>query len=148
MNRLILELARTLHRPSLASGYSLPIVRVLANVSLQSTEGWTTVRKAIIDTGAAVSLIPNDVWRRAKFDPIVKVRTAGVVNRPECTIPATLASVNCLLLHGPDRIGPLPIHALLADSDRVPLLLGVSGILDRLRVVIDISNGHAVLESD
>ena len=78
---------------------------------------------------------------------IVPVRTAGVVNRPECTVQATLAKVKCVILHGQDHVGPLSIHALLAESDRVPLLLGVSGILEQVRLLLHIPANSAFLEA-
>lgn len=147
MARIDLEIARTLHQPSLASGYSLPVARLLTSMSLRTSDGWTPAHRAVIDTGATVSLLPRSAWVHADFRTIVSVRTAGVVNRPECMISATLATVQCVLLQEHERVGPLTIHALLADSDRVPLLLGMSGALDELRLVIDLPQGSASLEA-
>ena len=147
MGRITLELAQGLHQPSLTAGYRLLITRLLVNVCLRTRHGWTPARKAVLDTGAAVSLLPKSVWRDAAATLLVPVRAAGVVNRPECTIAATLATVDCTLLHETDRIGPLTIHALLADSDRVPYLLGVCGILDRAALTVDLRKPTAMLET-
>lgn len=148
MGRITLEIARSLHQPSLASGYALPVFRFLVDFSVRTSSGWTPAHKAVIDTGATVSLLPRSVWHDAAFRAIVPLITAGVVNRPECTISATLATIECALMHGAERFGPLTIHALLADTDRVPLLLGTSGILDRLRLFTDLLGNTAFLEAD
>jgi len=121
-------------------------VRLLVDVSLQGTAGWSKPHKAAVDTGAAVSLVPRPVWRHAPFVPIVQVQASGVVNRPECWIPATLATLTCSVIRGSDRIGPLNIHAMLADSDNVPLLLGMSGVLDRVRLSVEVLAGRASIE--
>src|SRR5580765_2861936 len=110
MPRLALEIARALHQPSMASGHPLPVARLFANLSLRTQTGWTPAHRAVIDTGATVSLLPRTVWRNAVFEAIVPVRTAGVVNRPECTIAATLATVDCVLLRESERMGPLTMH--------------------------------------
>jgi hypothetical protein len=71
----------------------------------------------------------------------------GVVARPECAIQAQLATVEVLLLDGRDSIGPLLIHAMLADSNDVPLLLGAQGCLDRLKLFSCIAAGNAYFEA-
>lgn len=146
MNRIALELLSIRHRASLDAGYSLPTTRLLASVSFQRPSGWTPPCKGIVDTGTGVSLIPKDVWQGTAFQTITKLTASGIVNRPECSIPATLAMMACVLSSPTNRIGPLNMHALLADSDQVPLLLGVSGILERLRLVVDIPHRDAALE--
>ena len=109
--------------------------------------GWLAPRKAVVDTGAPVSLVPRYAWHSASFTPLASVRAAGVVNRPECTIPATLATLTCVLTSGADSSAPLVIHAMLADSDRVPFLLGMSGLLDSFPTAFNIPAGSAYVEA-
>lgn len=88
MVRLPLDVVQGLHRPSQAAGYSLSTVRVLNDVVLRTATGWTMPKKIVVDTGATVSLFPMGAWREAEIEPIAQVRTAGVVNRPECMVSA------------------------------------------------------------
>src|SRR5262245_30778840 len=98
-------------------------------MALSTHSGWAPFERAIVDIGALVSLIPRDVWKGIQFTGIAKVEATGVINRPECRVPAELATVEYMISDGRARIGPLRMHAMLADSDRVPLLLGMSGCL-------------------
>lgn len=147
MTRLNLHVLSGPHRASLAIGYRLDAVRLLTQLSLRTSSSRTSFSPVIVDTGAAVSLLPSDVWRGAAFQSIGRIRLSGVVAHPACQVEANLAQVDCFLSDGTAKIGPLTIHACLADSDRVPALLGVSGILDQVRLVVDLSQRTAFIES-
>lgn len=78
--------------------------------------------------------------------PIGRVEVGGVAGRDECRISATLAEVMCVLSDGVQSIGPARMHAYLADSDRVPALLGMSGLLEQSVLHVDIPNNQAMIQ--
>jgi hypothetical protein len=95
-----------------------------------------------VDTGAALSLFPLEVWKTAAFESIGEVRVGGVVPRNECRIAAQLALVECALSDGTAKIRPLRIHAYLARSNEVPTLIGMADLIERGVLHADIAAGH------
>ncbi len=146
MGRISLDLQRIPHPPAETIGYPLAATRILAHVALQGASGWTRYRPGIVDTGAAVSLFPAQVWRDAEHRFIGMVRIGGIVQRDECRVAARLAAVTCALSDGLDVIGPLTVHAYLAESDEVPLLLGVCELIESGRLTVAIGQGLATFE--
>ncbi len=146
MARIALPIERISHPPAAQIGYSLSTARVTAHFLLRSSGRWTPYLRGIIDTGAAVSLLPADVWKDAEYDLIGSVRIGGVVPRDECRVPAKLARLTCALSDGVQLIGPLNIHAYLAESDEVPLLLGVSDLIESGELRVAIRQNQATFE--
>lgn len=146
MSRVRLEIQRHEHEVSRQANLSLTAVRVFADVALAGTSGSDPRFRAIVDTGAPVTLLPKRMWRNAAHVALGRVRVGGISKREECRIPAMLAELDCSLLDGATRIGPLRFHAFLADSDNVPALLGMSGLLEKFRIVVDVTGNEAYLE--
>ena len=119
---------------------------MVAHFSLKGANGWGPYRLGVIDTGAAVSLFPEDVWRDTEYHVIGTVRVGGIVPRDECRIPAKLATVSCALSDGVQVIGPMTIHAYLAESDEVPLLLGISDLIEGGALDVAIQRNRATFE--
>jgi hypothetical protein len=57
------------------------LIRILADVSFKTSDGWTTPMEAIIDTGGPISIIPRSVWeqiRRGFYSNIeTEIRVGG-----------------------------------------------------------------------
>jgi hypothetical protein len=70
----------------------------------------------------------------------------GLIDRPECRIEADLAKIRCVLADGNKTIGPFEIFALLAKSDSVPALLGLSGVLDAVDLHVSLRQDKTYLE--
>lgn len=121
-------------------------MRLIAHVCFGTSTDWSPYRPGIIDTGAAVSLLPLQIWKDIEYDVIGTVRVGGIVGRDECRIPAQLARVTCALSDGSNVGGPLTIHAYLAESNEVPLLLGVSDLIERGHLSAELKKGRAFLE--
>lgn len=146
MPRIALAVERFSHPPAAQIGYSLSSARITAHVLLKTQTGWTQYRRGIIDTGAAVSLIPADIWQGAEYESIGAVRVGGIVPRGECRIHARLAKLTCALSDGLHVFGPLLIHAYLAESGDVPLLLGVSDPIETVALTVAVQRDRAVFE--
>lgn len=119
----------------------------MTNICFQGLQGWGPFHPAIVDTGAPISMFPKQIWQGAQFTAIGKLMTGGVVQRDECRISATLAQVSCLLSDGRESLGPLIIHAYLADSDQAPTLLGIADVLEQYSMWLDIRSDIAFLEA-
>lgn len=146
MPRIRLLIQRHSHDLARQVGQTLDAVRVYADVVLPDPAGNREFQRAIIDTGAPVSMFPRYFWNGVPHKALGEVRVGGIARRDECRIPATLAEVECMLSDGSTSLGPLRIHAYLADSDSVPALLGMAGLLERVRLVVDVPAGEAYCE--
>jgi hypothetical protein len=108
--------------------------------------GWTPYKAGIVDTGATVSLFPPSMWRDAERQDIGEVQVGGAVPLEQCRIRAMLARVSCTLSDGVALVGPLDIHAYLAESDEVPLLLGLADLIESGTLLVALGRQHASLE--
>ncbi len=67
----------------------IPSIRLMAWVSFKSIEGYLYPMKAIIDTGAPVSLVPFKVWGRAMVTLGQPATIPSISDRPECDRPGS-----------------------------------------------------------
>jgi len=127
---------------------TLAITRLLVWVSFLTVDGkLTDPELAIVDTGAPLSLIPQDIWQDCRYLKLRDDAIRGVVPKPECELPVIDGLVGCILQDDAGRTsGLLTVRAHLARSEDVPLLLGFSGLLDRADVRFAVESGEAYLE--
>ena len=127
----------------------LKIVRLLAKIQYINIDGSKSkVYKPIVDTGAHTSILSARIWQNIKFE--IKTENAwlsGINDHEECRIEAMIANVEGILS---DDIGnctkPLKFLAFLAKTDRVPLLIGVAGILEKYHLYWDYQNNITYLQ--
>lgn len=147
MARIALEIFRRPYLPALARGFQVESCRLLTDISLRAGGEWTPFGPAIIDSGAPLSLFPRRVWQPADVRPLGRVRVGGLARRPECMLDVTLAVVVLAIRDPFNKIEPLEAHALLADTDNVPTLLGMRGVLTELVLHADIARDSAYLKA-
>jgi len=148
MSRIALDVFRAPHEPSLEIGYQFTAVRILTEFSLMTASGWTRYHPAVIDTGAPISMFPKHVWQDAQIETIGQWSAGGIVPRKECRIPVTFARVSILMTDGKESIGPVNIHAYLADSYEAPTLLGIAGALEENALWLNVRQNNAYLERE
>ncbi len=147
MVRVNLEILPGPYQPALASGVHVESCRLLADIAVRTSTGWTAFRPAILHTGAPVTLLRRRVWKTAEALPISRVRIGGLNRRPECMFDATIALINLSIRDRFSQIEPIKAHALLADSDDVPSLLGMRGVLTDLRLHSNVAKSEAYIKS-
>ncbi len=127
---------------------TLVITRLLVWVSFLTVDGKLTEPDlAIVDTGAPLSLIPQDIWQDCRYLKLRDDVIRGVVPKPDCELPVIDGVVACVLQDDAGQMSePLTIRAHLAHSENVPLLLGFSGLLDRADVRFWLNRSEAYLE--
>jgi hypothetical protein len=145
--KISLEIDRGTNRTAARIGYELTSTRIFAQVALRTAIGWTDFEAGVVDTGAVVSLFPAGFWRCAEYQLIGDVQVSGAVPLEQCRIRAKLARVCCTLSDGIAVIGPFNIHAYLAESDEVPLLLGVADLIQSGTLVVAIDQQLATFET-
>ncbi len=126
----------------------IPYVRLMAWVSFKSTSGYLYPVRAIIDTGAPVSLIPFKIWGQS----IVTRDASGVIpsisGRPECDIEITHGQITISLLddNWDTVVTDWTIQADLCHTSEMPLILGMYDFLTQGRLVMDYPANEAWLE--
>lgn len=129
----------------------LKIIRLMADVQFLKPDGsLSKINQAIVDTGAHTSTLPASIWQGIKFS--IKTEDAwlsGINDRPECRIAALIADVEGILLDDEgNSTKPLQFVSFLAKTDRVPVLLGVAGILEKHNLYWDYQNKIASLQQE
>lgn len=69
------------------------------------------------------------------------------MRRPECMFDATLAVVTLAIRDRLQQLGPVEAHAVLADGDDVPTLIGMRGVLMEFVLHSNVAGGQAYLET-
>lgn len=61
-------------------------IRLFCGVRLKAHDEWHKTRRAIVDTGAMISIIPLDMWKTAETEILVDHEVYGINSRKECSI--------------------------------------------------------------
>jgi len=125
----------------------IEIIRLMALVQFQKPRGWTNPETAIIDTGAPLCLIPLSFWSSINHRKLADHEVSGIVKKPEWRVPVTVEQLTCKRLDAEGhQTKALPIHAFLAPTDDVPLMLGFKDLLARFIHHFDYRKKEAYIE--
>ncbi|MBI4919045.1 hypothetical protein HY837_03885 [archaeon] len=123
------------------------IIRLKASVRFRTEKGFSQVFRAIIDTGAYVSVLPLTVWRSALHEKYSRHKMFGMSNKEQCSIDVSIGKVKCVIVDGDtNRTNEIKMTAFLALTDQVPLILGFKDLLENFKLVSDCKNNLAYLE--
>jgi len=126
-------------------GYRL--IRLLGRIALKTSTGFTTPRKAIMDTGAHISVLPLNIWRLLDLETIGTSKLRGIVPKEECELEVSVGIVKCIIADkNGNKTNELEVHSLLALTDNVPILIGFKDLLDRFVIHSDYQSKEAWIE--
>jgi hypothetical protein len=130
------------------AGLPLRLIRLMAQVRLATREGWSRSRRAIVDTGNPVSIIPHSAWRELALPPApgLRRRLRGIGTSDQTAVSGTLSRVRILLHDEQNASEPVEMRAFLLDNDAAPLLIGFEDILTRAVLHCDYASGVAYLD--
>jgi len=124
----------------------IEIVRLRCYVQFENRAGETGIHDAIIDTGAFISLIPFSIWKEAEVDRVADYHVGGVIPKPECSIPVIIGRIGLRLIDEENQTEKIDVHAYLALTDEIPLILGFKDLLASFRVCFDYKENIAWLD--
>jgi len=119
---------------------------MLGQVQLKQPRTWSEPLIAIVDTGAPYSVIPASVGRTLRIEPLFKTSLRGIAPGKRAKVDAILAKVDLRILDAENVSPTFRICANLAKTERVPLILGWHGLLDRARLIVDVPRRVAYLQ--
>ena len=142
--RIGLEIQRVVdpHPPTVPRRF---LARLYGRIRFRQGQGWSDDHTALIDTGAPYSVVPLALWPALRMQRVATQAIRGIVPGVHAEMSAELAKISAQLLDATHRSPRLTLWAMLAESDRVPLILGWSGCLDRVRLVVDAPHRRAWL---
>ena len=123
------------------------VLRIQCRVQFKTAEGYCEPEKAIVDTGAPISLIPFDMWRHAEIEYLGEDYLRGVVPKGECYLPADIGRIKAVLI---DKDGntsdELTFLAYLPFTNKVPLFIGLMELIEKGIVWSDLRNRNGYIE--
>lgn len=140
-----LEVRHFLDLEAFDHGLKIFSFRLWTRAQFKRADGWTPVLPALLDTGAPFSVLPKTLWADIDVEAGFATHLRGVVPLRSAVLNARMVQVTCLVSDLKTTAPPLKFWALLADGE-VPLVLGCSGFLDRIKCVLDIPRHLAWLE--
>ena len=124
------------------------IIRLKGIIRFIHHENYSDPFKAIIDTGAHISLIPHYMWKNLNIEDLGKYEVRGISNKPECNIPSIIGRLEIIIQ---DRLGnstnKLKIHSCLALTNEVPLIMGFKDLLSKFQVCFNYGQNEAFIET-
>jgi len=131
--RINLSLYEILDPELLNEGIRLRLIRLICYLRFATSEGWSRVERAIVDTGAPVAMIPWSIWNRIAVRPlstrVMEIHGISANDQEQSFVPARLAEVTCVLLDQTCVSPPLSLRAYLMPDDATPLVLGFEDLL-------------------
>lgn len=118
--------------------FETEVIRLKTYLKFRTIENWTEPFEGIIDTGAYTSVVPLSIWKRILFKSIKRIKIQGLSPKPECSIPAIKAKINCIILDEQGNYSrELEATSYLALIDDIPLIVGFRNILSIFKVTFN-----------
>lgn len=146
--RIALRFQTKIDTETTLAGLPLRLIRLLVQVRLATPEGWSRSRRAIVDTGNPVSILPRSVWRDIALPPALGLRRRlrGIGASDQTAISGTLSRIRLLLHDDRNASEPVEMRAFLLDNDAAPFLIGFEDILTRAILHCEYAAGLAYLD--
>lgn len=120
--------------------------RLLCDMRFPYADGLSDPYPAIIDTGAPASIIPYTVWSKTHVRRLKTFSLRGLVVRKECAIEVTAGILMAVLQDQEGHQVKRSFRAYLAETDEVPLIVGMQDMLEAAKLHVDLKADTAWLE--
>jgi hypothetical protein len=123
------------------------LIRLSTLIRFKTKSGRSKLYDAIIDTGAHTSVIPRYIWEGIDAEEKVDHFVQGIVAKEECSLPVKVSIISGVLFDDDlNHTNEVEFFAFCAVDDRVPLILGFKGLLERFTICFNIRSDVAYLE--
>jgi hypothetical protein len=123
------------------------VIRIQGRIRFKTEEGYGEPEKAIIDTGAPISLIPFDMWRHMEIEYIGEDYLRGVVPNEKCYLPADVGRIKAVLTDKNENTSDeLIFLAYLSFTNKIPLIIGIMELMEKGILCLDFKNRNGYIE--
>lgn len=121
--------------------------RIFAFIGYKKKDSGFFIRRAIVDTGAVVSLLPIAIWKQLDIEFVGYHNIKGIVKKQSCSIPIKIGFVETKLIDE-SKNETVSFRSLVycADSNEVPVIFGMKDALDKFKIEINVKQGFGYLE--
>jgi len=113
-----------------SQGIEIKGIRVVCFASFKSGEQYTEREAAIVDTGTAISIIPQRIWSNLPFKRIAENKLWGLSTHPESFEHSIFGEVICRLQDEQNHTSDFSLRADLVYNDDIPLVLGFLDLIE------------------
>lgn len=80
-------------------------------------------------------------------EKVGKYKMFGITKKEECSIPVDIGKITCIIVDDSgNQTKELNIFAFLAQTDKIPLILGFKDLLEKFNFVFNFNKNIAYLE--
>ena len=90
-------------------------------------------------------MIPADLWERVRTQQFETTRIGGLLSRKECAVPARVGILAMTLFDEQGHTQRLIVRAFLAQTTKVPLILGFQDCLEKSTMHVSFPHDDAWL---
>mgnify|MGYP001614353185 FL=1 len=119
--------------------------RIFALVGYKKKDGSLFIRRTVVDTGAVVSLLPMSIWKQLDIKFFGYHIIKGVVKRESCSIPVKTGFIETKVIDEQNETPTFTSLVYCADSNEVPLILGIKDALDKFKIEINVKQKQSYL---
>lgn len=120
--------------------------RIFTFVGYKKKNGDFFIRRAIVDTGAVVSLLPISIWKQLDIKFVGYHTIKGIVKKQSCSLPVKIGFVETKLIDElKNETHVFTSLVYCADSNEVPVILGIKDALDKFNIEINVKQRYGYL---
>lgn len=114
-----------------------PIIRILGQIEFKHNDIWSDPYEAIIDTGSPASVFPAYIQKECDIQLLYQTTISGLASDERCNLSAKLVNLTFRLSDKNKVSKPIFSKAYITARDKIPLILGFAGILEKYKLVVD-----------
>lgn len=124
------------------------IIRLKSGLQFKTPLGWSKPYSGIVDTGAHLTAIPTSIWKNLTPSGKGKEYTLfGLSKKQECGLNGEISTIAIILVDEEgNQTTEIELTAFLAETDQIPLILGFSGLLEKVSLHFDYQQNVAYVE--
>ncbi len=129
----------------LEKGFKQRLLRLFVTVAFKKKDTWSDKIPAIVDTGSPVSVLPCALWQECNCKIFAKTQIRGMVPDKSAFLNAHYGQIALAFVDHKNVSPEFICKAFLAETNDLPVIIGFSDLLDKVKLVVDYPQKQAFL---